>query len=79
VDAAKAARSKKRDAEGRTAQDKTKPAENDLRKAARKMLSFLRRLKSLRARKSIPAETRQSFLDEATPIQVDLKTLLGTL
>jgi hypothetical protein len=28
---------------------------------------------------TIPAETRQSFLDEATPILVDPKTLLETL
>jgi hypothetical protein len=76
--AVKAARDKVRTAEADAAAGRTRPAKNGLKKAARKVSSFARRLRSLNARKRIPAETRAALLAEAEPILEDLKTLRGT-
>ena len=79
VKGATAVRGKAKQAEGLVASGKTKPAKKALKKAGRKMVGFLHRLASNKSRKTIPAATRQSFIDEATPIRGDLVTLQGTL
>lgn len=58
---------------------KNKPAKKKLKQATKRMSSFVHRLKSLTARKKLPAETRTSLIDEGTPIQADLKTLQQSL
>jgi hypothetical protein len=42
---------------------------------ARKLIDFDHRLRSLRSRKNIPADTRAALLADAGPILDDLKTL----
>ena len=70
-----AARSKTQAAEAATMAGRKKPASNALKKAARKLIDFGHRLRSLRSRKNIPAATRAALLAEAEPILADLKTL----
>lgn len=62
-------------AEGDAAGGRKKPALNALKKSARKLTDFSHRLRSLRSRKRIPAETRTALLEEAAPILEDLKAL----
>ena len=75
VNAAKQARAKKEQAENFDAQGKAKQRRNALKKAVKKLGSFLHKLASRSSRKVIPAATRQSFVDEATPILNDLRSL----
>jgi hypothetical protein len=52
-----------------------KKASNALKKAARKMIGFNHRLRSLRSRKNIPDATRAGLLAQSEPILADMKTL----
>jgi len=56
-----------------------KKASNVLKKAARKMIDFGYRLRSLRSRKKIPEATRAGLLAQSAPILADLKTLRDQL
>jgi hypothetical protein len=75
VKAATKARDKKLQAEAFDAQGKAKQRKNALKKSAKALGSFIHKLSSRSSRKIIPQATRQSFIDEATPILTDLKTL----
>lgn len=75
VNGGAAARSKTQAAEGDATAGKKKPASNALKKAARKMIGFSHRLRSLSSRKKIPLATRNALLAEADPIRDDLKAL----
>jgi len=59
---------------GNTASSRKK-ASNALKKAARKMIDFGHRLRSLRSRKKIPEATRAGLLAQSEPILADMKTL----
>jgi hypothetical protein len=74
-----AARSKTQSAEDNVDAGKKKQANNALKKAARKMIDFGHRLRSLRSRKRIPADTRSALLAESQPILDDLKALRDQL
>jgi len=74
-----AARSKTESAEDADTAGQKKPASNALKKAARKMIGFSHRLRSLRSRKKIPAATRSALLAEADPILADLEALRNQL
>lgn len=69
------ARSKTQAADDSVTAGRKKPASNALKKAARKLIDFDHRLRSLRSRKNIPADTRAALLADAGPILDDLKTL----
>jgi hypothetical protein len=75
VNGVTAARSKTRSAEASANASSTRPANNALKKAARKMINFGHRLRSLRSRKKIPAATRSGLLTQWQPILDDLKAL----
>jgi hypothetical protein len=70
-----AALSKTQAADDSVTAGRKKPASNALKKAARKLIDFDHRLRSLRSRKNIPADTRAALLGDAGPILDDLKTL----
>lgn len=78
VNAATKAREKKLQAESFDAQGKAKQRRTALRKAVKKLSSFVHKLSSRSSRKIIPAETRQGFIDEANPIVTDLRTLAAS-
>jgi hypothetical protein len=77
VKAATKARDKKQQAEAFDAQGKAKQRKNALKKAVKKLASFLHKLSSRSSRKIIPGATRQGFIDEATPILTALQALLA--
>jgi len=70
-----ATRSKTQAAEDSVTAGRKKPASNALKKAGRKLIEFAHRLRSLRSRKNIPADTRAALLADSGPILDDLKTL----
>ena len=74
-----AARAKQQGAERDVAAGLTGPANKGVKKAIRKMIGFVHRLRSLSARENIPATTRNALLDDAEPILADLETLLRQL
>ena len=76
--AAMQARARKLAAEG-LGVTKKKLAKKRLKEAMRKMVTFNSRLRSLTARKKIPAPTRKSLIDQGTPIQKDMQSLLKSL
>ena len=49
------------------------------KKAIRKGIGFIHKIRSLSGRKVIPAETSTALVDAAKPIQADMKALLRTL
>jgi hypothetical protein len=75
VNGVTAARTKTQSAEASANAGSTRPANNALKKAARKMIDFGHRLRSLRSRKKIPAATRSGLLTQSQPILDDLKAL----
>ena len=79
LQSAQSGRDKTTDAQSLSSAGKAKPAKKKLKKAARAVTSFVHRLSSRSARKSIPTETRQPLLDAAAPIAADLKTLSQSL
>jgi hypothetical protein len=72
------AKARKLDAEGSCRESNTKRAKKHLEQAAKALTQYAHRLKSLSARKKI-ASIRQRFLDEAAPMQSDLKALRGSV
>lgn len=77
--AATAARARTTSAEDLVGRGKSKPAKKKLKQAGRKVLALVHRLRSLGARKNLPAETRDPLVAQGTPIQADLKTLSNSL
>jgi hypothetical protein len=72
------AKSQKLDAEGLCRESNAKKAKKHLQQAAKALTQYAHHLNDLSARKKIAA-LRQRFLDEAAPIQSDLKTLRGAV
>jgi hypothetical protein len=70
-----AALSKTQAADDSITAGRKKPANNALKKAARKLIDFDHRLRSLRSPRNIAADTRAALLADAGPILDDLKTL----
>jgi len=70
------ARDKKVQAEGTS---KAKQAKNALKKASKKMMSFIHKVGSRSGRKIIPAPTSSALQGAARPIQADMMTLLQSL
>jgi hypothetical protein len=72
------ARTRKLAAEGFVA-TKKKLAKKRLKEAIRKMITFNFRVRSRTARRKIPDLTRKSLMNQGTPIQKDMQSLLRTL
>ena len=72
------AKARKLAAEGSCRASNTKKVKKQLQQSAKALTQYAHRLNGLSARKKI-ASLRQRFLDEAAPIQSDLKTLRGSV
>jgi hypothetical protein len=72
------AKARKLDAEGFCRASNAKKVEKQLQQSAKALTQYAHRLNGLSARKKI-ASLRHRFLDEAAPIQSDLKTLRGSV
>ena len=72
------AKARKLDAESLCRESNDKKAKKQLQQAAKALTQYAHRLNGLSARKKI-ASLGQRFLDEAAPIQSDLKTLRGAV
>jgi CSLREA domain-containing protein len=71
------ARERKLDAEGVCRGSNLKKTKKRLQQSAKALTQFAHRLKGLPARRKLDAAVRQRFLDEAAPIEQDLRTLRG--
>jgi CSLREA domain-containing protein len=72
------AKARKLAAEGSCRASNAKKVKKQLQQSAKALTQYAHRLNGLSARKKI-ASLRQRFLDEAAPIQSDLKTLRGSV
>jgi hypothetical protein len=74
-----AARARLQRAESLVAERRSRPTRSQLEKAIGKMKGFLRKLRSRRARRGVPAEVREPFLARGKALLADMKTLRASL